>query len=84
MPLADSVPKPAEKHEKAQDVWGALHYLEQSWPEHYDGALWDFAPNEFLPLLESWQQQDLVRLAKAAMPWLAAIIEVASKGVKAA
>lgn len=70
----------SEAQEKAYDVWESLNYLEMTWEEDHDEEdLWDFAPRFFWPLLDSFEQDDLVRIAKALVPWLEGIIAQAKK-----
>jgi ParB-like chromosome segregation protein Spo0J len=59
---------------KARNVCFAMARLEDNWFEDYDEDLWSFHPSQFWPLLDSADQEDLVRLAKVLGPWLADII----------
>jgi hypothetical protein len=65
--------------EKAGNVYGWLSDLEDSWHEKHDGELWDFAPTAFWPLPDPYDQEEVVRIAKALVPWLEGIIAQAKK-----
>jgi hypothetical protein len=78
-PCAPAQAKPTKEQREAMDaayeVWESLIYLDDGWQDDHDGkALWDFAPHFFWPLLDADQQGDVVRIAKALVPWLTAII----------
>jgi ParB-like chromosome segregation protein Spo0J len=79
-PSAAAQAKASEAKEKARCVDVALGCLEEVWRDYgYDDDLWDYAPSEFWPLLDADQQGDVVRIAKALVPWLEGIIAQAKK-----
>ena len=45
--------------------------------KEHAGDIWDFPPSVFWSLLDAAQQAEVLRIAKALVPWLAAIIEQA-------
>ena len=78
-PSAPAPPKPSREQKKAWFVYAALTRLEDEWAEKYDGDLGDYDASEFWPLLGTHMQEDVVRVAKALLPWLEGIIAQAKK-----
>lgn len=82
---ASAPPKPSTKQWEAQDkadnLYASLACLADAWREDYgyEDDLWDYAPSEFWPLLDSERQGEVLRVAKALVPWLQQIVQQAEE-----